>query len=188
LVARKAESMLARYLPPIRISSQLHPGKSKRAGEIDPPVHGGSARGTGLAGSTCSMSRSTGPALMPPRSDEASDMAASASTPVPAAPHHRAAPGPPETQQPRAGGPLASTPHGRRGRARRNEGWSLAATCGAGGDELGARRGSSEVRIGARRRRGRGRGTRGLAVRGRGREIVTRRSQEREEERRRGGE
>ena len=101
--------MLARYLPPIRISSQLHPGKSKRAGEIDPPVHGGSARGTGLAGSTCSMSRSTGPALMPPRSDEASDMAASASTPAAAAPHHRAA-----MRGARSPRPAARRPRGRR--------------------------------------------------------------------------
>ena len=153
MVARKAESMLARYLPPIRISSQLHPGKSKRAGEIDPPVHGGSARGTGLAGSTCSMSRSTGPARMPPRSDEASDMAASASTPAAAAPHHRAA-----MRGARSPRPAARRPRGRRrarGAPRLLGGPDRSAAAVAGGEGFG-----SPGRV------------------GRG-EIATRRSQER---------
>jgi hypothetical protein len=136
------------------------------------------------------MSRSTGPARMPPRSNETSDMeAASASAPAPAPPHHEQARADCRTRSPRP-----------------------AAACGGNGAPQWGARSSARVRVGREarvraRRRARGApqgrerpdlraaeeeaGARGLAVqgggRGRGRGGERGRDVEESGERKRGG-
>jgi hypothetical protein len=82
-------SLYGRTEPNVSFIKSINPqlsctrsGTKDGGGKIDPPREG-------LATCTCSMSSSRGPARMPPRSDETSDMAAaSASDPAPAPPHH----------------------------------------------------------------------------------------------------
>jgi len=105
------------------------------------------------------MSRSTGPARMPPRSDETSDMAAaSASAPTPATPHNGQAR---VDRRPRSPRPAAVCGGGGAPQ------WGLACRRGsggarqlarAGGDELGVRRGRTDRSAAAAEARGGGGG------------------------------
>uniref|UniRef100_A0A0A9DIP4 Uncharacterized protein n=1 Tax=Arundo donax TaxID=35708 RepID=A0A0A9DIP4_ARUDO len=132
------------------------------------------------------MSRSTDPARMPPRSDEASDMAASASTPPPAPPHPRRASHPETHSHDRPEDLAASaTTTGRRGAARGNGGLAHRRPGKRGSRQLAVRRaqGASRLLGGSDRSGAAAEEVEGFGSAGR-REIATRREESGEREER----